>query len=504
MGIGIGMTTGDDAILLAQATGETAEGAVGSGAADAADAAGAAGEAIAAAPETAEDLIGDLTEWMDPALAWLETAFQTVSDQYLSIDGLLRLGIIFGVGALAWLLARPARHLLEKVWPSGPTGEERRGLLTVERLVFPILWIIGLWIATGVLARLGMNNDLLRVAASLLNAWVVIRLVVSFVHDPVWRRTLTIFAWTIAALNILKLLNPAIALLDSAAMNIGETRVSLYLIIKGGLLALFLLWAATVLSGVINRRVRNARSLTPSVQTLVGHAVRLGLIFAAILMAMNAIGVDLTALAVFSGAIGIGIGFGLQAIFSNLVAGIIMLFEGSIKVGDFVDLENGLTGEVKEINIRATRVTTNDNVDILVPNAEFINNRVTNWTLKEGHRRTRIPFGVAYGTDKELVKKAALEAAATVDHELKGPGATPAQVWLVGFGDSSLDFELVVWLAPASVKRPARVAADYNWALETALGKYGIEIPFPQRDLHVRSGRLPIRIDRDREAEETA
>lgn len=483
---------------LVQATtdapGDSPEDAQGAETAEAPDAAEAA-EAVR--PETAEEIVGSVTEWTGPALAYLEGVAQTFSDQYLSIDGIIRLAIILGLGALAWLLSRPARHLLAKIWPTGPTGEERRGLMTVEPLIFPILWSLGLWVATGVLARTGLANDVLRVAASLLNAWVVIRLVVSFVRDPVWRRTLTLLAWTIAALNILKLLNPTIALLDSAALNVGEARVSLYLILKGGFLALVLLWGATLLSGIVNRRVRSSPSLTPSVQTLIGHAVRLGLIFGAILLAMNAIGVDLTALAVFSGAIGIGIGFGLQAIFSNLVAGIIMLFEGSIKVGDFVDLESGLTGEVKEINIRATRVTTNDNVDILVPNAEFINNRVTNWTLKEGHRRMRIPFGVAYGTDKDLVKTAALEAAEEgVQHQLKGAGARPPEVWLVGFGDSSLDFELVVWLDPASVKRPARVTADYNWALETALGKYGIEIPFPQRDLHVRSGRLPIRLDR--------
>lgn len=314
-------------------------------------------------------------------------------------------------------------------------------------------------------------------------------------RDPLWSRTIAAIAWTIAALNILHLLNPAIALLSSVAFTVGEREVSLYMILKAGVIALVLIWIASVLSNFIQDRVRRAQSLTPSAQTLIGHAVRIGLLFGAIIMALNVIGIDLTALAVFSGAIGIGIGFGLQAIFSNLVAGIIMLFEGGIKVGDFVDLDQGLTGEVKEIGIRATRVTTNDNVDILVPNAEFINNRMTNWTLREGFRRIRFFFGVAYGTDKELVRKAALEAAEDVPHQLQGTGALAPEVWLTGFGDSSLDFELVVWLAPEAVKRPGRVNADYTWALETALTKCGIEIPFLQRDLHFRSGKIPVRID---------
>jgi potassium-dependent mechanosensitive channel len=147
-----------------------------------------------------------------------------------------------------------------------------------------------------------------------------------------------------------------------------------------------------------------------------------------------------------------------------------------------------VTGEVKEINTRATLISTNDRVDVLVPNSEFINGTVTNWSLREKHIRTRIPFGVAYGTDKELVKKAALEAASLLLHELKGRHAKPAEVWLVGFGESSLNFELVLWLQPEAVKRPRNVLAAYNWELETALAKYGIEIPFPQRDLHIKSG----------------
>jgi small-conductance mechanosensitive channel len=396
---------------------------------------------------------------------------------------------------LAYFLSRPIRALIARAWPRDADAGTRRGLETVQRLVFPVVWSLLLWISTETLSAFNLPNELSRIVASLLNAWVVIRLFTSFVRDPLLSRTIATIAWTIAALNILHLLNPTIALLSSAAFTVGEREVSLYKIIKAGVLAMVLIWIASVLSSFIQGRVRRAQSLTPSAQTLIGHAVRIGLLFAAIIMALNVIGIDLTALAVFSGAIGIGIGFGLQAIFSNLVAGIIMLFEGGIKVGDFVDLDQGLTGEGKEIGIRATRVTTNDNVNILVPNSEFINNRVTNWTLREGFRRMRFSFGVAYGTDKDLVRKAALEAAEDVPHQLMGTGARAPEVWLTGFGDSSLDFELVVWLAPEAVKRPGRVNADYTWALETALTKYGIEIPFSQRDLHFRSGEIPVRID---------
>ena len=444
-----------------------------------------------AVPETAEEVVEDVVGWIEPIWAQIQESFAAFAAVYLSVDGLIRLAIIFGLGLVARYTAKPIRAMIARVWPTGD-AEASRGLTIVLRLVAPALWAMLLWIAVATLGALDEPNDLVRLAASLLNAWVVIRLFSGFVRDPVWSRTFAFLAWTIAALNILRLLNPTIALLDRVAFSAGETRISLYMVIKGGLIAFLLLWVANFLTGLIQGRVRRSRSLNPSVQTLIAQAVRLTLLFAAIMIALNLIGIDLTALAVFSGAIGIGIGFGLQAIFQNLVAGIIMLFEGSIKVGDFVELESGLTGEVKEINIRSTRVTTNDNVDILVPNAEFINNRVTNWTLADKHRRVRIPFGVAYGTDKNLVRQAALEAAQTLDHELKGKSAKPPQVWLTNFGESSLDFELVLWIKPESVKRPAAVRADYNWALEDALGRHGIEIPFPQRDLHIRSGEVAL------------
>lgn len=199
------------------------------------------------------------------------------------------------------------------------------------------------------------------------------------------------------------------------------------------------------------------------------------------------VGINLTSLALIAGAIGVGLGFGLQNIISNFVSGIIILFERSLKVGDFVELASGVSGEVQEINMRSTLVTTNDNIDILVPNSEFVNGQVTNWTHRDALRRIHVPFGVAYGTDKELVKKAALEVAGLVSFTVQDDDQRRPQVWFVGFGNSSLDFELVVWVGPEAVNRPGAVQAAYLWELHTALYKYEIEIPFPQNDLHVRS-----------------
>jgi small-conductance mechanosensitive channel len=199
-------------------------------------------------------------------------------------------------------------------------------------------------------------------------------------------------------------------------------------------------------------------------------------------------GIDFSNLALIAGALGVGLGFGLQSIVSNFVSGLIILFEQTLRVGDYIELDTGLTGTVKAINVRSTLINTNDNIDIVVPNSEFTTTRLTNWTLGERTRRMRIPFGVAYGSDKELVRKAALEAAAEVPYTLTHMKGREPDVWLVNYGDSSLDFLLLVWVNRQGARRPTRTTAAYLWELETRLAEYGIEIPFPQRDLHLRSG----------------
>ncbi len=260
----------------------------------------------------------------------------------------------------------------------------------------------------------------------------------------------------------------------------------------GGLVAAVLALAAAWFASSLVRRAlthyaeRNAHANRAALYTL-ARMVHYVLLLLGALLALDLAGIPVGKFAVFAGALGVGLGFGLQAIFSNFISGLILLFDRSLKVGDFVELASGVHGEVRDIKIRATRIVTNDNIDILVPNAEFVTGRVVNWTYREVSRRVRIPFGVAYGSDKELVKKAALEAAAEVRFTLTLEGARGPRVWLVKFGASSLDFELVVWLNAEATKRPSAVRAAYTWALHTALAKYAIEIPFPQQDLHVRS-----------------
>ena len=210
------------------------------------------------------------------------------------------------------------------------------------------------------------------------------------------------------------------------------------------------------------------------------------LLIIGILVALAVAGVPMSKFGLFVGALGVGLGFGLQTIFNNFVSGLIILFERNLKVGDFVELASGVHGTVRDIQIRATRITTNDNIDILVPNSEFVSAQLVNWTLREASRRLHVPFKVAYGTDKALVQKAGLEAAAAVPFTQSLDGVRAPQVWLMAFNEYSMSFALVVWLTADATKRVRGVLAAYNWALHDALEKYGIEIPVPQRDVRLR------------------
>ena len=284
-------------------------------------------------------------------------------------------------------------------------------------------------------------------------------------------------------------------LADVTLFSVGETPVTGRDILR----VLIILIVAYLLSRSIRYAIKrvSARDTTGNEASLytLSRLTHYAIIIIAVLVALSSIGLDFSNLALVAGALSVGIGFGLQSIVSNFVSGLIILFEHTLRVGDYIELDTGLTGTVKAINVRSTLINTNDNIDIVVPNSEFVTARLTNWTLGERVLRVRIPFGVAYGSDKEIVRKAAIEAAEEVSYTLTHIKRRRPDTWLVNFGDSSLDFLLTVWVNREGARRPTRTRAAYLWALETKLREYGIEIPFPQRDLNLRSGWPPPATD---------
>ena len=273
--------------------------------------------------------------------------------------------------------------------------------------------------------------------------------------------------------------------LDSSLLRGGGFNLTV-----GALAVAVLLFVVCVLLSVLLRRLlrryaRRYESVNPSSVYVVGRLLHYLLLLVGVLLALNATGIPMARFTVFAGALGVGLGFGLQAIFNNFVCGVVLLFDRSLKVGDFVDLASGVHGRVRDIGIRATRITTNDDIDIVVPNSEFVNGRVVNWTVREGFRRLKVPFHVAYASDKDTVRQAALDASRSVDFTLTQEGEKAPQVRLVAFGEWAMEFELVVWLNAEATRRPGAATAAYNWVLHDALLARGIRIPLPQRDVRL-------------------
>ena len=268
-------------------------------------------------------------------------------------------------------------------------------------------------------------------------------------------------------------------------LSIGDYTLHIGMLLAAVITILAAYWISRIIRKSLGRYAERSQHNQAQIYTM-NRVIHYVILVLAFLMGSSFLGLSFDKLAIVIGALGVGIGFGLQNIVNNFVSGIIILFDRSIKMGDFIELESGTFGEVKEINIRSTMIRTSDNIDILVPNSEFINGRVTNWTLEEDVRRFRVPFSVAYGTDKELVKRCVLDAVLNVDHTLTSAKREP-QVLMKGFGDSSLDFDLIVWVKAESVKRPALLISDYLWVLDDTFREFNIEVPFPQRDLHIKS-----------------
>ena len=255
--------------------------------------------------------------------------------------------------------------------------------------------------------------------------------------------------------------------------------------------------------GILYKRlVRNFRShnLTEATRTLLSNMGYYLIVVIAFFVALHFLGIDLGSLALVAGALSVGIGFGLQNIVSNFISGIILMFERSIKIGDYIELDETLRGRVTDIRMRSITITTNANIDIIVPNQDLIQNRVINWTMKDKIRRFEIPFGVAYGTEPSRVISAVLEAVGRSGYEdIYSSSDRQTQVVMTGMGDSSVDFTLFVWIKGQKTLQPKRTTSRFLILIYNALYDAGIEIPFPQRDLHIRSvdGAIPLAIDRE-------
>ncbi|HEX7380992.1 MAG TPA: mechanosensitive ion channel domain-containing protein [Nevskiaceae bacterium] len=274
--------------------------------------------------------------------------------------------------------------------------------------------------------------------------------------------------------------------LDLQLLHAGGVTLTLGALIAAVIVLILAVVVSRLIAYGLKRYASRYQSNESTLYTL-SRVAHYTVLVAGVLVALSVAGIPFSKFAIFAGAVGVGLGFGLQQIFSNFVSGLIILFDRSLKVGDFIQLPNGVHGEVRDIHIRCTRVTTTDNIDVLIPNAKFITENVVNLTWGDPSRRIHVPFRVRYGADRDTLRKAALEAAASVRYTLTDQPARAPQLWITAFGESSIECALVVWLNADAARVYRVVMATYNWALYTALEKYGLDYPFPQRELHLKA-----------------
>jgi small-conductance mechanosensitive channel len=384
---------------------------------------------------------------------------------------------------VAALVHRPANRLL--IAHRDRPDQSAFGRVVFQRLAtlsLPVAWIALLAVIELVADAAKWPDRLIVIAISLLAAWIVIRLAASLIRSKSAARVVAVIAWAVAALNIVGLLDNVAATLNGVSFRLGTVKITLLTVFNTVILLFILVWAASLLSNLVARRVRASKDLTPSIQVLIAQLFRIVLIVVAVLIAIDTVGIDLSALAVFGGALGVGLGFGLQKIVSNFISGIILLLDKSIKPGDVIAVGNTY-GWIKELRARYVSVLTRDGVEILIPNESLITERVENWSFSDRNVRFKIPIGVSYHSDVDLAIKLCLEAAVDAPrvHD------EPKPVCLMkGFGDSSVDLELRIWVSDPEAGR-GNVQSDVLLRVWRKFHDHGIEIPFPQRDLHIKS-----------------
>jgi small-conductance mechanosensitive channel len=390
-------------------------------------------------------------------------------------------GLIVVLGLLGTWLAAHVRRFVRQVIALTMPGPWVRPLThAFDSVSAPLFWLATLWLCALLARASGYPFALVGAAVSLLAAWVTIRLLSFAVRNPFLSATISVLAWSLAALSILGLLQPLAVELDAIAFTLGKLRISALSIVRAILTLIVLLWVTTTISAYLERRITRTQSLTPSIQALLIRLLNIILPAVAIVAALVAVGIDLTALTVLSGAIGIGIGLGLQKTVSNLVAGLTLILGKSIKPGDVIAYKDTY-GWVTSMGARFVTIATRDGSEYLVPNEELISNGLENWSYSNNLRRLHIPLGVSYDSDMHEVIRLCLAAVASVERILK----TPAPVCLMtGFGDSSVDFEIRCWINDprngiASAKSAVLLAV---W---DSFKAHGITLPFPQREVRL-------------------
>lgn len=391
-------------------------------------------------------------------------------------------GVVLALVGVASLAGSPVRRFADHLQTRFTRSTLLATARALEALAFPISAALLLWFADWFARQQQWPSYFIGVVASLVTAWAVIRLLARLAPETVWTRLIATGIWTVVALNIVGLLNPLVEFLDSVAIKLGAVNISALGIIKAVIALAVLMWIALLLSRVLERRINSLTELTPSVQVLLIKLTKFVLIAVAGIMALTSVGIDFTTFALFTGAIGVGIGFGLQKIIANFISGLILLLDKSIKPGDVIEI-NETYGRIDSLGARYVSVITRDSMEVLIPNEDLITQQVVNWSFSNNLVRLKLTIGIHYQSDVRKAIQLCLDAAANTDRILSDP---KPNCFIIAFNDSSVDLSLRIWINDP-MSGVSNVRGAVLLAVWDRFHEHGIEIPYPQRDLHIKS-----------------
>ncbi len=399
---------------------------------------------------------------------------------------LFELGLVILLFLPAWLLSNRVEPVLEQRLRgiSGMPGLLRVLAAFLRRLEW-LFYVILLGIAYLATTAYGWptENHLLYVVMLLAGAWLLIRVASKAIRSKILSKLFTIVVWTLVAISVLGIADEVATTLDDIGFTFGNVRFSVLRILQGVVFVSALLWAAFATGNFLDRRIQKVEELTPSLRVLLGKVLRITLVFLAAMIAMQSLNINLTALTVLSGAVGVGIGFGLQKVVSNFISGIIILLDQSIKPGDTITLGETF-GWIRELRARFVSVVTRDGREYLIPNEDFITTQVVNWSFSDRFVRLDVPFGVSYDSDPHEVSRIAIEAAAGVDR-VAASRRQPV-CWMTEFGDSSINFVLRFWIDDPQ-DGLTNIRGKVLLALWDTFKENDISIPFPHREVIMRT-----------------
>ena len=345
------------------------------------------------------------------------------------------------------------------------------------------LWFFGfLTILGGIGYFLKIPLAALQVAWALTGLWLIVAMLAAYSRDRVVVRLIAVVLYVVVALHLLGWFENVVNFLESMQLTLGQGKISAFGVLTGVFVLVVMLWAVQLVSRLIENRIKTIDGISSSIKVLIGKGVKIALIAAAFLIAVDSMGLDLTVLTVLGGGLGVGIGFGLQKIISNLVSGIILLTDKSIKPGDVIEIGDTY-GWINNLSARYVSIITRDGTEHLIPNENLITQNVINWSFTNNLVRLRIPVGISYDSDLNKAREIIIEAANSVERVLKDP---EPKCHLVEFADSSINLEGRVWISDPSngVTNIKSAILLKVWEL---FKENNIVIPYPQRDMHIKS-----------------